>query len=214
MSRTTIAFGDAIGCRDRPSNAPAERRRFFHSRPALPRRFFGRACAAPVGFEADSVVIAVALQRGELTFPIDDAGSDGRPVVAFAVGFARDVFAVAMSDALFRQQLVSVGIRRFAGGAGVSRIPIHHEVRRGNSGENFGGFRAGSGIARHLVFKHEDDFVFRGGCSGFVQLGVDGVAIWLLIVEAPEVEEAHAIGLRMLSPARCCAPALPAAART
>src|ERR1700684_227624 len=83
-------------------------KRFFHSLPTLPCRFFGRACAAPVRFETHGVVIAVALQRCELTFPINDAGSHGRPVVAFAVRFARDVLTVAMTDALFRQQLVSV----------------------------------------------------------------------------------------------------------
>ena len=96
---------------------------------------------------------------------------------------------------IFGKQLVSVGIRRFSGGASVSWIPIHHEIAGRNRRKNFGGFRAGSGIACHLVFEDEDDFVLRGCHGSFVQFGVDRVAIWLLVVEAPEIEQPHALGL-------------------
>jgi len=72
------------------------------------RRGFGCSRAAPVGFEADSVVIAVFAQRAQLANPVHDAGADRLPFV-FAAGLARDVLRVAMPDPVLRQQVVAIG---------------------------------------------------------------------------------------------------------
>src|ERR1700730_13258289 len=75
----------------------------FHARPALERRRFGSAGAAPVCLEAGGKKIALALQRGELALPVDDALPDRGPVVAFAAGCFCDVLAMAVADTFFWQ---------------------------------------------------------------------------------------------------------------
>src|SRR5689334_17048543 len=75
---------------------------FLHSRPALPRGFLGCASATPVSFQADREVVAIALQRFELTNPIDDASAHGRPSI-LAVWLLHGVLAMTMANALFRQ---------------------------------------------------------------------------------------------------------------
>ena len=62
-----------------------------------------------------------------------------------------------------------------------------------DAGEGSGGFSSRGGVAGELVFEHEHD-VLRGGVfGGLLQLVVDGGAVGLDIVDAPEVETADLI---------------------
>ena len=70
--------------------------------------------AVPVRFKAHGVVVAIALERAELTHPIDDAAAHRRPL-KLAVRLANRVFAVAMADAVLGQEIVVVGVGHVAG---------------------------------------------------------------------------------------------------
>src|SRR5215813_2486803 len=98
-------------------------------------------------FEAHSVVVAILLQGLELSNPIHDASSDGRPLV-FSVRKALYVLAVAVTDTLFRQQVVAgwVGcVVRESGG--VAGVPVQHEVLVRNCIQDADRFFSGSGVA-------------------------------------------------------------------
>src|SRR5579864_5213428 len=49
--------------------------KLLHSLPTLACRFFGRAGASPVSLQADSIMVAVALERFELSQPVDHASA-------------------------------------------------------------------------------------------------------------------------------------------
>src|SRR5260370_3762364 len=104
----------------------------LHAGPALTRGFLRSACTSPVGFQANGVMIAVALKRGELPNPIDCTRLHRSPgwlasIVTF--GDALDVLTVAMADAIFVQEIVASGVRRFPARCGIARVPIEHEGR-------------------------------------------------------------------------------------
>ena len=111
---------------------------FLHAGPALARGFLGCSRAAPMRFEADGEMIAVALQRRKLASPINDAASHGGPVIALAVGFLLGVLAMAMANAIFRQEIIAIGIWGFTAFGGVPGIPIEHQRWRRKGGENLG----------------------------------------------------------------------------
>ncbi len=153
----------------------------------------------PVRLKAHRVVIAIVLERAELPDPIDDASTDRSPL-EFAVGFADRVFAMAVADAMLRQQLIVVGIRRVAGECGgVAGIPVEHEIVLGNFGQQCGGLFAAARVAGHLVFEQQNQIVPGAGSRGLAQLIVDGGAIGLWIFEPPEIEAANAIGIERLA---------------
>src|SRR5258708_39929110 len=104
----------------------------FHSVPVLTSGFFRRAGAMPVSLQAYGVLVAVALERGELSDPIDRTGSHGGPARFFGIRGARyvlDIFTVAVADAIFRQKIVASWVRDFSTGRGVAWVPIEHEGR-------------------------------------------------------------------------------------
>lgn len=80
----------------------------FHACPALAARLFWGAGAAPVGFETYRVMISVALEGTELSYPVNDAAAHGRPFV-FAIRVARHIFAVDMADTMFWKPVVALG---------------------------------------------------------------------------------------------------------
>ena len=80
----------------------------------------------PMSFETDGVTVAVALQRGELSNPIDSACAHRSPFITF-IRFD-NVFAVAVADALFRKESVSIGVGRLSAHGGIAWVPIQHEV--------------------------------------------------------------------------------------
>ena len=92
----------------------------FHARPALARAFFWSAGAVPVCFEADSESITIAFQRGELPDPIDGAATHSRPVVMLATRLSGDIFAMAVPNPIFRQQIIAIGKWLFAECGGIS----------------------------------------------------------------------------------------------
>src|SRR5215469_13612760 len=81
----------------------------------------------PVGFKAQSVVESVVLERLQLSHPVDHPGADGRPFI-FVVGLANYILAVAMSDALFWQQIVTRLIGSARERCRISRIPVQHKI--------------------------------------------------------------------------------------
>src|ERR1700761_7963157 len=134
------------------------------------------------------IVIAVTFKSLELTDPVNHTAAYRSPFV-LATGQTLHVLAVAMTDAFFWQQVVAIRIWRVIGeGSGVAGIPVEHEVLVRDGLEHGCGFRAGCRIARHLVLEQQDDAALLAGFRGLAQLIVDGRAIWLLIVEPPEVE--------------------------
>src|SRR6201987_6560708 len=108
------------------------RQRFPKSIHAGPGGRFRRARASPVGFKAQLIAEAVALQSLKLTNPVYDAPTHGSPVV-FVVRLTYDILAMTMPDAIFRQKLIAGRIRRIAEGCGISRIPVEHEISVGNT---------------------------------------------------------------------------------
>src|SRR5437868_11920212 len=73
------------------SNGCRAAQQVFHSGHALARRFFRRAAAAPVRFQAQGSAIAVSLESAKLTNVINHTFPHRRPF-GLAVGFADEVF--------------------------------------------------------------------------------------------------------------------------
>src|SRR4029077_3521225 len=97
----------------------------FHSCPAFARRLFGCTPVMPVGFEAHGKVIAVPLEGFELSDPVDHASTHGSPIKPLA--FLPCVCTVAVSDAVFGQEIVAVWKWNLAAGGGIAGIPVQHE---------------------------------------------------------------------------------------
>src|SRR5205809_6410531 len=107
----------------RTLECPRAPQQFFHSCHALPRRFFGRAGAAPVRLEAHNSAIAIFPERAVLSDVIDNPVAHLHPFV-FAVRRPRDVFAVHIAESFFREMRISVRISNLADTGRVARIPI------------------------------------------------------------------------------------------
>ena len=140
---------------------------------------------------------AVVMQGLKLADPIHDAAADWSPGV-FLIGLANYIFAVAVADAIFREQCVAVGIGRAAESRGVAGIPVEHEIFVGDGIQHGGGFLAGGGVAGHFVFEQQDQIFLGATLRGLLELGVDGGAVGSGIVEAPEIEAADALGFESL----------------
>src|SRR6267143_3686017 len=99
---------------------------FFHTCPALPRRLLRGTGTAPVGLETYAETIAVALQRPKLPGPIDDAAAHRRPFITLAIWPLYRVLAMTVSNAILRQEIISIWIRRLIMLHCVSWVPIEH----------------------------------------------------------------------------------------
>ena len=64
-----------------------------------------------MSFEADHVMIPIALERGELSGAIDDALAHSSPLVIFIS--SDNIFNVAMADSTFRQKIVGARVGDF-----------------------------------------------------------------------------------------------------
>src|SRR5436190_19930023 len=106
-------------------------------------------------------MVVIALQRLELPGPIDDSLAHGRPRIALAILLLYRVLAVAVPDAILRQEVVSTRVRLLIMLRCVSRIPIEHYVGRSNRSKHLSGFRARRGIASRLGFQYPDHVFFR-----------------------------------------------------
>ena len=73
-----------------------------------------------MGFETQPVVEAITLQSLKLPNPIHDTAANRSPIV-FVVRLVHYVFAVAVSNALFRQQFIAGWIGRTADGRSTTR---------------------------------------------------------------------------------------------
>src|SRR5579859_633372 len=166
----------------------------FHPRPAFPCGLFRRARATPVGLQADGEVVAIALKSRELSGPIDDPSAHGGPSGLAGIGNPGDVLAMAMADAILRQQMVAVRVRNLAATRGVTGIPIKHEGWRRHGGKNLRCFSASSGVAREFIFENEDHPLLGGGVCRFRQFRVNRRTIGSLLFKAPEIKTAHTIG--------------------
>src|ERR1017187_5083539 len=83
--------------------------RLLHAGPTDAAGRLGGASAAPVGFQRNGVTVADGFERAKLCRPVDEADVDGRPLDFSGGGVAGGVLAVAMEDAIFRQQLPASG---------------------------------------------------------------------------------------------------------
>src|SRR2546430_15337549 len=111
----------------RTLECPRAPQQFFHSCHALPRRFFGRAGAAPVRLEAHNSAIAIFPERAVLSDVIDNPVAHLHPFV-LAVRRARDIFAVHVAESFFREMRISVRISNLANIGRVAGIPIQFQV--------------------------------------------------------------------------------------
>src|SRR5258708_14969455 len=69
---------------------------------------------------------------------------------------------------------------------------------RRDGSKNFCSFRRGRAVASRLIFQKQN-YVFLGRLfRGAAQFFIHGRAIWRLILEAPEIEETHAVGVEGL----------------
>src|SRR4029077_12553195 len=118
-----------------------------------------RATSAPVGFETQPVVEAITLQSLKLPNPIHNTAANRSPIV-FVVRLVRYVFAVAVSNALFRQQLIAGWIGRTPDGHRIARVPVQHEVLVWNPLQHSSRLFARGCVAGHLIFQEEDEVVF------------------------------------------------------
>ena len=153
-----------------------------------------------MGFQADGVAVAGLLEGAELSCPIRVALAYGGPCeAALGAGFGYGAFDVAVSNAVFGDEVKAgwEGVE-FAAGYGVAWVPVELEVRGLDGGEGLGGFAAGCGVAFIFVFEDEQEVVFACARGCFEELGVDGFAIGLRVIETPEVEAANAVGLELL----------------
>src|SRR5260370_32615769 len=105
--------------------------------------------------EALPVVITIALERPVLACPIDDASSHGRPIVSFVLLYR--ILRVAVTNAVFGQKIIAVGIRRLTAGRGISRIPVEHEIGRLYGMQNLGSFGPRGGISTGIIFPEQDN---------------------------------------------------------
>src|ERR1700693_2996669 len=171
--------------------------KLFHSCPTSARRFLRRAPAVPVGFQTDPETITVTLERLELSHPVDDPGSHRRPVVIL-VAFFHSVFAMTVADPALRQKIVAIRKRFFAASCSVSRIPVQHEKGRLDRIQNLGGLSSSGGIQAGIILQQQGDAFLTRFVGRLQELLIDRSAIWLLVIQSPEIEAAHAIGLEGL----------------
>src|ERR1019366_9846518 len=83
--------------------------RLLHAGPTDAAGGLGCASAAPVGFQRNGVAVADGFECAKLRGPVDEADVDRRPLDFSAGGVAGGVLAVAMEDAIFRQQVPASG---------------------------------------------------------------------------------------------------------
>src|SRR5712692_1325442 len=168
----------------------------LHARHALPCGLLRRAGAAPVGFQADCSVVGVTLQSAELPDPINHTSPHGCPLISRTRGLAGDVFAVDVADTLLRQAFITVRERRLTGHRGIAGVPVQFEIGGADGIECPDRFGAGRGVAIMLILKEQND-ALPGSLGGrFEEFRVHGRAVGSRVVQAPEIEATHAIGVK------------------
>src|SRR5260370_42466252 len=145
-----------------------------------------------MSFEAHPVVITIALERTVLACPIADAPSHSRPIVSFVLLYR--ILRVAVTNAVFGQKIIAVGIRRLTVGRGISRIPVEHEIGRLHGMQNLGSFGPRGGIETGIIFQKQDNTLLSRFVGGLQQLVIYGSTICNLFLHPPEVPAAPAIG--------------------
>src|SRR3984885_7895804 len=171
--------------------------KLFHSFPASAGRLLRRSPAAPVGLQANREMITVTLEGVELSEPINDPGSHRRPIV-IVVACLYSIFALSVANPVLGQKVVAIRKGFFPAGSGVSRIPVQHEMGRLDRLQNPGSLRPGGGIEAGIIFQKQGDALLTRCVGRSQEFLVDRPAIRLLVIQAPEIEAAHAIGLEGL----------------
>src|SRR5262252_9420687 len=180
-----------------PSQYPRLLQFALHTLPTLFRRCLGSGSAPPVGFKANRVLVAVGFESLELSYPIDNAFTHGRPVVA--VTFADYVLAMAVADSILRQECVTIGIGILATRSRIARIPVQHKASRVHRAHGAGSLGPCGGIACRFVFQQQDDTGLTSRFRCMLQLLIHFGAIRPLVIEAPKIKAANAIGAEDLS---------------
>ena len=171
-----------------------------------------------VGFEAQAVVEAITLQSLELPNPIDNAATDRGPIVYVhlflfrcIVRRAHYIFAMAVPNAVFGQQLIASWIGGLSDDGGVARIPVQHQVLGWNRFQHGSRFFARGSVAGHFVFEQQNEIVFGAAFGSLLQFGIDCRPVRLLIIKPPVVETANPVGVESFGErdaARVVCPAL------
>src|SRR4051812_34628406 len=151
-----------------------------------------------MSFEASGELVALLLERAELAGPIDGAISHSSPFLSSAGCLFLNVLAMYVTDAIFRQLVITVGISVLSAHSRVARIPVDHEVARLHSSEQTRGFGSGCGVAGVLILENQNDVLLRGFVCSLAHFVVDCSTIRTLIVQPPKIEDANAIGVESL----------------
>src|SRR6266480_1297753 len=102
-----------------------------------------------MSFQANREVITVTLKRAKLSFPINEAFPHWRP---FLFALPCDIFAMAVADAVLRQQIVTVRIWLLTIRGSIAWVPVQHEVRRLHCFQHLGSVRTCRGVQATVVF--------------------------------------------------------------
>src|SRR5262249_5519000 len=102
---------------------------------------------------------------------------------------------MTVTDTVFWQQIIAIWIWFLAMLGCVARVPVEHQMRRLNFAKKLCCLRAGSRVACHFIFQHENNVLLACLVRGLKQLIVHRLAIWRGIVESPEIEAADPVGV-------------------
>src|SRR6266478_724179 len=105
---------------------------------------------------------------------------------------------MAVANAILRQEIVSIRVGLLTPLCRVSWIPVKHQIGSRDRAKNFGCFSGRRGIARRFIFENENHIFLRCFFCSVAQFFIHGRAIRSLILEAPEIEKADAVGIESL----------------
>src|SRR5262249_10497861 len=160
----------------------------LHAGPTLAGRFFRSAAAAPMSFEARCELVALLLERSELSSPVDRASSHSGPFLFVARRLLLNVFSVNLADAILLQLAVAIGIGTLATHSSVPRIPVDHEIWGFHCREQTCSLRSSCSVACVFIFENQDDVLLCCFVCSFAHFVVNCGPIGSLIVQPPKIE--------------------------
>src|SRR5439155_3738975 len=141
-------------------------------------------------------MIANFLQRLELSDPVHKAFAYGRPFVLVSV--LDNIFAMAVTDPILWQKIVTVRVGRFSERRRVTRIPVEHKRKRLHCSQHFCRLFARARVTGSFVFKYERNPLFARLLRSPTQLLVHFRPIRFRIIQSPEIKAAHPVGSKSL----------------
>src|ERR1700730_4033576 len=139
-------------------------------------------------------MIAVTFECTKLSGPVDGAPAHGGPLISLAIQLFHHVLAMTVANPILWQETISIGVRFLIICRCVPGIPIQHQMRRLHCAEDFSRFSSCCSVACQLIFQDQDHTLLACFVGRVHQLLIDGRTIGRLILEAPEIKEADAVG--------------------